>query len=73
MDESPHIRTDRPEPYIAVVTFDRPAKRNAFDLAMWRTLGAVMQRLSDDDGLRCVVLRGAGAEAFSAGADISAF
>jgi enoyl-CoA hydratase/carnithine racemase len=73
MPESPHIRTDRPEPHIAVVVFDRPEKRNAFDLAMWETLGAVMQRLSADDGLRCVVLRGAGAEAFSAGADISAF
>lgn len=73
MPESPHIRTDRPEPHIAVVVFDRPEKRNAFDLAMWETLGAVMRRLSDDDSLRCVVLRGAGAEAFSAGADISAF
>jgi enoyl-CoA hydratase/carnithine racemase len=73
MDESPHIRTERAEPHIAAVVFDRASKRNAFDLAMWRTLGAVMRRLSDDDGLRCVVLRGAGAEAFSAGADIAAF
>jgi len=70
--ESPHIRTER-QGDIAVVVFDRPEKRNAFDLAMWRTLGAVMTRLSADESLRCVVLRGAGAEAFSAGADISAF
>jgi enoyl-CoA hydratase len=70
--ESPHIRTER-HGDIAVVVFDRPEKRNAFDLAMWRTLGAVMDRLSADESLRCVVLRGAGAEAFSAGADISAF
>lgn len=73
MDDSPHIRTERPEPHIAVVVFDRPEKRNAFDLAMWRALGAAMRRLDADEGLRCVVLRGAGAEAFSAGADISAF
>ncbi|GIX08557.1 enoyl-CoA hydratase/isomerase family protein [Elioraea sp.] len=73
MPDSPHIRTERPEPHIALVVFDRPEKRNAFDLAMWETLGAVMRRLSDDESLRCVVLRGAGAEAFSAGADISAF
>jgi len=58
---------------IAVVTFDRPALRNAFDLAMWRGLEATMAALSADDSLRCVVLRGAGGEAFSAGADISAF
>ena len=58
---------------IAVVTFDRPAVRNAFNLPMWQALQATMEALSADDGLRCVVLRGAGAEAFSAGADISAF
>ena len=58
---------------IAVVTFARQEVRNAFNLAMWQALGATMAALSADDALRCVVLRGAGAEAFSAGADISAF
>ncbi|MBN8875206.1 MAG: enoyl-CoA hydratase/isomerase family protein [Rhodospirillales bacterium] len=58
---------------IAVVTFDRPERRNAFDLAMWRGLQHTMEALSRDDELRCVVLRGAGTRAFSAGADISAF
>lgn len=72
MTESPHIRTER-HGEIAVVVFDRPEKRNAFDLAMWRALGAAMRGFSADESLRCVVLRGAGADAFSAGADISAF
>ncbi len=58
---------------VAIVTFDRPERRNAFDLAMWAGLQAIMEALSNDGGLRCVVLRGAGTEAFSAGADISAF
>ena len=58
---------------VAVVTFDRPQVRNAFNLPMWEGLQATMQALSADDDLRCVVLRGAGREAFSAGADISAF
>jgi enoyl-CoA hydratase len=58
---------------IAIVTFNRPDRRNAFDLSMWRGLHAVMQELSDDNDLRCVVLRGAGEKAFSAGADIGAF
>lgn len=58
---------------IAVVTFDRPARRNAFDLGMWQGLQATMEALSADETLRCVVLRGGGEEAFSAGADISAF
>lgn len=72
MTESPHIRTER-HGDIAVVLFDRPEKRNAFNLAMWETLAATMGRLSADESLRAVMLRGAGAEAFSAGADISAF
>jgi enoyl-CoA hydratase len=58
---------------LAVVAFDRPERRNAFDLPMWRGLQATMEALSLDEELRCVVLRGAGTEAFSAGADIAAF
>jgi enoyl-CoA hydratase len=58
---------------IATVTFNRPERRNAFDLAMWRGLQTVMETLSADDSLRCVVLRGAGDKAFSAGADIGVF
>lgn len=58
---------------IAVVTFDRPELRNAFNLSMWRGLQATMEALSADETLRCVVLRGAGGAAFCAGADISAF
>ncbi|MBS0559970.1 MAG: enoyl-CoA hydratase/isomerase family protein [Proteobacteria bacterium] len=58
---------------IAVVSFNRPEAFNAFDLAMWRGLQTIMERLSEDESLRCVVLRGAGTKAFSAGADITAF
>jgi enoyl-CoA hydratase/carnithine racemase len=58
---------------IAVVSFARPEVRNAFNLGMWRALQATLEALSADDGLRCVVLRGQHAEAFSAGADITAF
>jgi enoyl-CoA hydratase/carnithine racemase len=58
---------------LAIVTFDRPGQRNAFDLPMWRGLRDIMRDLSADDDLRCVVLRGAGETAFCAGADIGAF
>jgi enoyl-CoA hydratase/carnithine racemase len=58
---------------VALVTFNRPDQRNAFDLSMWRGLQATMEALSADDDLRCVVLRGAGTKAFCAGADIAAF
>jgi enoyl-CoA hydratase/carnithine racemase len=68
----PLIRSERLGD-IALVTIDRPAKRNAMDLAMWIALAEAMEAASADGSLRCVVIRGAGEEAFSAGADIAAF
>ncbi len=70
----PHdlIRTEQAEG-IALLTIDRPAKRNALDLPMWIGLAEAMEALSADPALRCVVIQGAGDEAFSAGADIAAF
>ena len=58
---------------IATVTLNRPAKLNALTKAMWHELGSVVDALSSDDTLRCVVLRGAGDRAFSPGNDISEF
>ncbi len=58
---------------IATVILNRPEKLNALSKALWQRVGEVMQTLSAEDGLRCVVLRGAGDKAFSPGADISEF
>jgi enoyl-CoA hydratase/carnithine racemase len=58
---------------IATVVLNRPEKLNALTKAMWQELGAVVDALSSDDSLRCIVLRGAGEKAFSPGNDISEF
>src|SRR5687768_2436772 len=58
---------------IATVTLNNPARLNALDRSMWARLGESMRELSADEGLRCVVLRGAGEKAFAAGADIAEF
>ena len=58
---------------IATVVLNRPHKLNALTKPMWKLLGEVMDGLSADDGVRCVVLRGAGERAFSPGNDISEF
>src|SRR5687767_8605725 len=58
---------------IATVTLSNPEKLNALTLAMWQALRRVMETLSAEDALRCVVVRGAGDEAFAAGADIAEF
>ena len=63
----------RREAAIATVTINRPAQRNAISFAMWGQLTELMRQLDSDRDTRCVVIAGAGDEAFSAGADISDF
>ncbi|MGH8616157.1 MAG: enoyl-CoA hydratase-related protein [Burkholderiales bacterium] len=58
---------------IATVAIANPGKLNALTVAMWRALAEAVRALSADDGLRCVILRGAGDAAFAAGADIAEF
>ena len=58
---------------IATVILNRPHKLNALVKPMWQQLGETMRKLSDDDDLRCIVLRGAGEKSFAPGNDISEF
>jgi enoyl-CoA hydratase/carnithine racemase len=55
------------------IVFNQPAKRNAINGAMWRGIPEAMAKLDADPEVRCVAFRGAGNEAFAAGADISEF
>jgi len=66
------ISTTRDGP-IATVVLDRPQKLNALTRAMWQSLGDAIGELSDDDSVRCIVVRGAGEKAFSPGNDIAEF
>lgn len=66
------IRASRREPGIAVVTIDRPARRNACNLAAWQGLARSFRELAEDRSVRLVILTGAGGH-FCAGADISEF
>ncbi len=66
------VLVDRRE-HVATVTVNRPHKLNAIDTATARGLSDAFDMLSADDGLRVVVLRGAGDRAFGVGADISEF
>ena len=58
---------------IATVIFNRPDQRNAFNYLMWLELQRVTVDLETSPDVRVVVFRGAGDEAFSAGADIKDF
>jgi len=58
---------------IVRVVIDNRQRRNAMNNAMWDALGTLMRELDADESLRCIVVTGAGEEAFGAGADISEF
>jgi enoyl-CoA hydratase len=55
---------------VAWVTIDNPGKLNILDRALIGTLGATLRGLAAEEGLRAVVLSGAGERAFIGGADI---
>jgi enoyl-CoA hydratase len=56
---------------LATLTLNRPQALNAISRAMMDEVTAALAMLRDDDGVRCVILRGAG-RCFSAGYDIGA-
>ena len=58
------------EDTIAVLTINRPDKLNALNDETIAELGAALVELENDDGIRVVILTGAGDKAFVAGADI---
>ncbi|MFL4909939.1 crotonase/enoyl-CoA hydratase family protein [Streptomyces sp. MMS24-I2-30] len=56
--------------HVVTLTIDRQHKLNALDYPTIDALLAELDRVDSDDGVRAVILTGAGRRAFSAGADI---
>jgi len=56
---------------VAVITIDRPAKRNALSGAMCDALHAAWQRFAASDQDRVAILTAAGNDVFTAGADLN--
>jgi len=59
----------RSEDQVAILTMNRPERRNALSGAMLRALGATLRALELDAEVRCIVLTGA-ESAFCAGGDV---
>jgi enoyl-CoA hydratase/carnithine racemase len=55
---------------VCTLTLNRPAKRNSLSPTLLFRLADVLNELNEDDDIRCVVIKGAGDKAFSAGYDI---
>jgi enoyl-CoA hydratase len=58
---------------LAVLTFNRPAARNAMTWDMYEALVGACERVDGDAAIGALILRGAGGKAFIAGTDISQF
>ncbi|MDQ3556144.1 MAG: enoyl-CoA hydratase-related protein [Gemmatimonadota bacterium] len=69
---APTLRVDR-DGAIAVLTIDRPEKRNALNAAVRAEIIAALDELRGDQAVRVLVLTGVGEKAFVAGADIAEF
>lgn len=65
------ILFDEPRPHVARITLNRPAQMNAYSFRMTQELLAAIAAFRDDDGLRALVITGAGERAFCTGGDIS--
>jgi enoyl-CoA hydratase len=58
---------------VAWMILRNPARLNAVRFEMWEAIPGLVAELAADRDVRVVVLRGAGTDAFAAGADISEF
>ena len=56
---------------VAILTFNRPERRNALSPQLMVLLAEAWQDFRDDDALRVAVLTGAGDQAFCAGGDLA--
>ena len=64
------IDVEAVEPHIALITINRPEKRNALDGEHMAALGDAWRRVRDDADVWCAVVTGAGDRAFCAGGDL---
>jgi enoyl-CoA hydratase len=67
------LQVERAGGGVAVLTIDRPEKRNALSAQVRAELIAALDAFREDAEVRVIVLTGAGEKAFVAGADIAEF
>lgn len=65
-----HILLERLGEGVVELVLNRPEKHNAITPEMASAVRDARRAINDDDDIRCVVVRGAGEKAFSAGTDI---
>ena len=58
---------------VALITINRPERRNALDAEHYELLSKTWARVRDDDDIRVAIITGAGDKVFCAGADLKSF
>lgn len=58
---------------VALITIDRPAKKNSLDFEANDELVRIWKEFDADDAMRAAVITGAGSDAFCAGADLKTY
>lgn len=58
---------------VGTLVIDNPERRNAMTVEMYQAVPAAVNALVHEHGVRCIVVRGAGADAFGAGSDVAEF
>jgi enoyl-CoA hydratase len=66
-----HILFETDESGVALITINRPEKRNALSRAVLDDIGGALDRLWNDGAIRAAIVTGSGEKAFIAGADIA--
>jgi len=66
------VLVERPREAVAVMTLNRPEKKNALSIQLRDEVTAALEECAADESVRCVVITGAGG-AFSAGFDLDEF
>ena len=73
MEQTSDKMLARREGSVGHMIFNNPEKHNAVSLDMWDAADAILDDFENDEGVRVVVLSGAGGKSFVSGADISKF
>lgn len=68
-----HVLYDIRDDGIAIATLNRPEARNALTFDMYERLAAICREIAPGGPVKVLIVTGAGAKAFAAGTDISAF
>ncbi len=64
------LSVETPSPFVAQVQLNRPEKRNAINMVLWREIGEAFKQLASDPDCRAIVLSSNDEKGFSAGIDL---